>query len=339
MDARIRWTGVAFVVFCGVVNAQSPPVPVSRQEPGKLVGELSRLMHEQLARGVPNDLVFEMQDNWGHQAQVPSIQGLTPIHVLRNHGSWQKAKVTVRDVPARASVYTDRISSLAEDRIHFTVCLVLPARAELDRQIWQNGVQVFGEQIHSRFELSAQFEMEAELVPANGGGKMVRLALVSGTYASDHFVAEKVSGLGGELARWLDGGAGRGFKPWQPAVLDAFQKPLADIMAKAGESAAVRSAVAALTAHANGARAGLMEAQTQGTAFAPENVDAAPLPIQVPVAAPVCVGGHLEIDVAGSFRAAAPHVHQIVHPALTHAAIHVAHAAIAAVLSAHHEHK
>jgi hypothetical protein len=76
----------------------------------------------------------------GHTAQVPSIQGLTPIYVTHNHGNWQKAKVVVHDVPHRIHANVGWLSSTAENRMSLTVHVTLPARLEVQQQIWQNGV-------------------------------------------------------------------------------------------------------------------------------------------------------------------------------------------------------
>jgi hypothetical protein len=340
MNAWIKWIGVgALALFASTVNAQEPrdvaaPAPaVSQQDGAKLVETLSALVKERLTNALPPQLVIEKDNNWGHQAQIQSLQGLTPIHVMRNHGNWEKSRVIARDVPHRLRVNIGRLYSTAENRVSFVVHVALPADLDLRQQTWQNGVQVFTSHLRSRFQLSAHLDMETDMQPAGAGatspGNVVRLRLVRGTYSCDHFVAENVNGLGGDVARWLDSGAGRSFKPWQPAILNDFQNTVANVVGSAGEASEVRTCLSKLLLHSNSVR----------STYAPPpstTLDAANVPT-VPRSVPLCLSASFEFEISDLGRMSVPHVKHLPHPALTDFAVHVAHAALVAAASHIHD--
>jgi hypothetical protein len=334
MGAWIKWLGVGVLaLFCGAVNAQEPPdtaapnllppVPAAQPGPNKLVETLSALIKERLVQALPPQLVIEKENNWGHQAQIPSIQGLTPIYVRRNHGNWEKSRVIARDVPQRLKVNVGWLCSTGDNRMNFNFHLALPADLELRQQVWQNGVQVFTSHLRSRFQLSAHLSMEAEVQP----GKVVRLQLVRGSYSCNHFVAENVNGLGGDLARWLDNGAGRSFKPWQPAVLSDFQNQVASALGAAGAVPEVQACVGELLLLSNSVRS----AGAQSTVLVPANCPASLTSVHV------CFTPSVEISVSNTGRANIPHVEHLLHPALVDFTVHVAHAALVAASRIHFE--
>lgn len=341
MDTWIKWIGVGLLALvCGTVGAQEPAstAPASPADASQLAVALSGLIKDRLANSLPADLVLQKEFDWGHTAQIPSIQGLTPIYVTRNHGNWQKAKVVVHDVPHRIQANVGSLLSTAENRMSFTIHVTMPARLDLQQQIWQNGVQVFAEHIHSRLQLAAHLQMEVEIEPAKVGATPetgVRLRLVRGTYACENFVAENVGGLGGELARWLDNGAGRSFKAWQPAVLNDLQKQIANGITSPGKEDEMSTCLANLLLEANAARS--VAGRSQGNVFVPIN----PIPA---TPTPVCIPGSIGIEITNVStvaRVAAPPVEHLLHPALTNTAIHVAHAVLitATRISLGSEHK
>jgi hypothetical protein len=334
MNAWIKWIGVGVLALCcGAVNAQEPrdvaapnASPASPADPQKLVEMLAGLMKERLVQALPSQLVIEKENNWGHQAQVPSIQGLTPIYVRRNHGDWQKSRVIARDVPQRLKVSVGWLCATADNCMSFNVHVALPADLELRQQIWQNGVQVYTSHLRSRFQLSAHLAVEADLQPAaagaSGSGKVVRLLLVRGAYSCDHFVAENVNGLGGDFARWLDNGAGHSFKPWQPAVLNDFQKQVANAIGTAGAVPEVQACVGKLLLHSSTVRSNYVQAQstTPVSAIGPA----------CPPSVPLCLNTSVEFSVSNLDRVSVPHIEHLLHPALVDFTVHVAHAALEA---------
>lgn len=311
------------------VRAQQP----SSQDDGEtLVYELSVRIKGNLSRNLPAELSFETESNWGQQARILSIQGITPIHVMRNHGNWQKVKVQVRDVPGKLRVNVGWLSSPAPDRMRFHVDVAMPARADLNQQVWQNGVQVFTQHIHSRCTLAGHFDMEAELLPTSAGlPRQVRLQIVSGRYGCNNLVAENVGGVGGDLARWLDNGAGRTFNAWQPAIVAAFQNQLAPALTHAGDGPHAQTCLCRLVDYTNDVRSKSIYYGSQPTA-APGSVPVAPASM------PIHVCTSLEFEVTHITRVGVPELHAVANPVMAHVAEHVAHAALAALLHTHAEH-
>ena len=241
--------------------AVDPPPFVLRAVP---LRDVSARFQESLVNALPTELVLETSNNWGHQAEVPSIQGVKLIHVMRNHGDWEKARVVTRKLPKHLWVAVSDLQALDDNRVAFTVHLVTPATVELDRQTWQNGIQIYSGHVRARFQLTGAVTMEATLTPspalptdsratdaeareqssspaqpsvfgellsktpaAKEEAKKTRsasLRVTRATFTCQDFVAENFNGLGGDLARLA--GTPRKFQSWQPAMLREFQKPV-----------------------------------------------------------------------------------------------------------------
>jgi hypothetical protein len=135
--------------------------------------------------------------------------------------------------------------------------------------------------------------------------------------------------VGGDLARWLDTGAGRGFKPWQPAVLNEFQGKIALAVASAGAGHEVQTCLGKLLLQSNLVRS--TSPQPQPTVLLLAQECAAPRP------APVFFNGSIGVEVSNVARVHVPHVEHVANPALANFAIHVAHAAIVAATHIHPE--
>jgi hypothetical protein len=256
-----------------VAAAQSAPVYL----PAVSVKEAAGQMRSALAVTLPAEFDFRCENNWGHQAQIPSIQGVRFIQVMRNHGDWERARVVVRETPKRVNLRIGDLMSPEENRVAFTVYVNLPAVVELEKQTWQNGIQVYGGHVRARFQLSAAIRMEATLT-----GKDVRnMQVVRATFTAGDFLVENINGLGGDLGRLVGAGAERRFKPWQPLILAQFQTAVLDSLASASENAAVRGAMSQLLMNSMVARS----ANLNGLEMAlrgPEPVaEAFPLPIPV----------------------------------------------------------
>ena len=87
-----------------------------------------------MPRSLPPELVFECSHNWGHQAEIPSIQGVKPIHVMRNHGDWEKTQVVTRKLAKHLAVRIGELYSPADNRVVFTIHVTTPATVELRSQ-------------------------------------------------------------------------------------------------------------------------------------------------------------------------------------------------------------
>jgi hypothetical protein len=257
------------LAVCTSSRAQDVPAgsgPIAPIDlPAGLIDDLSARFKEGLLQHLPADLVLEHNYNWGHQAQVPSVQGVKPIQVQRNHGNWEKATVLARAVPRTLRLRAWALSSPAPQRITFHVYVTIPASARLEKQVWQNGMEVFGSRLRARFELAADLQLEAELNAEAGMTAtldgVATLEVTRATVSSQGFVAENVNGLGGDLARWTGGSAQSFFKPWQPSVLEMLQKTLIGAAESACKAQEVRSSVSKLGFQVAHARAVMVQAQ------------------------------------------------------------------------------
>jgi hypothetical protein len=301
--------------------------------PELLGRDLSAHLRDALVKNLPKDLVYETSANWGHQARVPSIQGVRPIYVLRNHGNWEKSRVVARDVPDRVRVRFGHFTSLADDRVAITLHLTTPARIELRKEIWQNGLEVYASRVEARFQFAADVEIEAFLQPIPGAKESKTVAgyqIMRGAYRCRNFVAENVNGIGGDLGRLGAGALEHSFIPWQPIVLGEFQKSIVGIMQASAESPVVRKDVNQLVVEAAVARRIALEAAPTVTAAAslPDSL-LLPLP-PTPIAS--AVGPFLSLSLELPLRV---HVQQA--PAPTERYPHYDHPGLANH-SAHYDH-
>ena len=113
--------------------------------------DLTAHLREEVLHNLPRDLVFDTNDNWGHQAQIPSVQGVHLIHVQRNHGTWEKSHVVARDLPANLQLRLGEMNSLSDKRAAFIIHMTTPANVELHKQIWQNGIEVYTSKLRGPF--------------------------------------------------------------------------------------------------------------------------------------------------------------------------------------------
>jgi hypothetical protein len=298
-------TVLLFCILPNVAAAQvDPPEVLAKPAPGviailpaKLGDELADRLKEALVRSLPPELVLESRHNWGHQAEVPSIQGVKLIHVLRNHGDWEMARVVTRKLAKHLTVHIGELYSPAENRAVFTIHVTTPATVDLRSQTWQNGIQVFTSSVRAHFHLEADLTVEAALTPA------AILDLKGAAFSSRGFVAENVNGLGGDFARYSSGLAQRSFKPWQPTILAEFQKSIIAALQSAGETAELRAGLDKMMRQSMAARVQQLEARTAGGALVALPRDAfVPQMVEVP-----CVAGSVSIEIPISTRVSPPH--------------------------------
>ncbi len=241
---------------------QATPVSL----PGVRLDELSALLKEKLLDSLPAELVFESNNNWGHQSKVPSVQGVKLTHAMRNQGDWEKATVIAKDVPRRLSLRLNDLYFAEENRIAFTMRLTIPAKVELRKQIWLDGVEVYTSHVRARFQLSADLTMEAVMEPAgkerSSADGVASFQLSRATCSCNRFVAENINGLGGDFARLFDGSVKHSFKPWQPSALREFQNRVADAVQIAGDTGEVRAGLNKVLLESTAARTAFLQAQT-----------------------------------------------------------------------------
>jgi hypothetical protein len=316
MFPHLKSIGVGYLIcvvcsgLCAAVAHGQPPVAADPPEvrakpaptviailPAKLGDELAERLRDALVRSLPPELVYESRHNWGHQAEIPSIQGVKPIHVLRNHGDWEKARVVTRKLEKHLAVRIGELYSPAENRAVFTIHLTTPATVDLRSQTWQNGIQVFTSSVRAHFHLDADLTVEAALTPS------ANLDLKGATFSSRGFVAENVNGLGGDFARYSGGLAQRSFKPWQPTILTEFQKSMIAALQTAGANAELHSGLDKMMRQSMAARVRELEAQAAGGALvALPFLAFTPQMVEVP-----CVSGSVSIEIPVSLRTSPPH--------------------------------
>ncbi len=342
-----RWigsvgVGILSVLCCGAGNAQQMlAAPEIASKPTVLLAlpaiptqDIEAHLRQAALKVLPADFVLETNNNWGHQAHIPSIQGVTLIQVMRNHGDWEKARVVVRDLPKNLRFRVGDVYSVADNRITFTVRIATPAHVELHKQIWQNGIEVYASRVRARFQLSANVTLEAVLAPAAKGepaaDRLGSFQIVHATYSCHDFVVENVNGLGGDFARYTGGAMERTFKPWQPVALGEFQKSIDRSVQAASENHETRLALSKLLLQASAARETFLITQdvTAANSFPPSTTRPTVVVVPTVVPAPVQLffgSFMMEIPIAVHPEHLPPpavHANRYEHPGLANHSIH-----------------
>lgn len=167
----------------------------------------NKLVRDELLRHLPRDVALQKDRDWGHQAHVPSIRGVRVVEVMRNHGNWERMKLVCPDLPHRLSVVVDNLRLAGPEHIRFTVQVEVPADLEYEKQIWQNGLQIFVGHARGRVRFKNEITLES---PVKIDGRIISpqpgdFKLCHATIASFDFVPEHVNGVGGDLAQMTGG--------------------------------------------------------------------------------------------------------------------------------------
>src|ERR1700677_3410844 len=227
--------------------AEVPVVPDPEMPPvfdikaAKAVAEVpfNKLFKDELLKNLAHEIVVQKEHDWGHQAHVPSVRGVRVVEVQRNHGNWERMKLICRDLPHRLSVVVDNLTFSGPERVAFTAHVEVPADVEFEKQIWQNGVQIFVG--HSRGRVRFQnvlvmetaVKIEGRLVHAQPGS----FKLCEAKIATYDFVPEHVNGLGGDLAQMSGGHFQRTFHGhFQTAFEREVQGKIKHAVVKSSES-------------------------------------------------------------------------------------------------------
>ena len=249
-----------------IAKANAPAEkPLALALPGLANDDLATAIRAGIVNRLPKDMEVEVNDNWGHQAQILSVQGVRLIHVMRNHGNWEKAHVNAHDLPKQLSLRLGELGelqSLGDDRIAFTIHLTTPAQVELRKEVWQNGVRVHTRQVRARFQLSAGVCVEAcrDDIKKSKLDHEVSCQVVRATYTCSKFLVEDINGIGGDLAR-LGNGLEKTFKPWQQAALLEVQKSVNSAVLAAAASRDVQVGLRRLILEASVARTAILRTQ------------------------------------------------------------------------------
>jgi len=272
MFLRMKSIAVCGLLCCLCVNVRGTsddpqPFPDASRAPVALpavpVQELAARLKESLLKTLPEALVFETSRSWGHQARIPSLQGVKPIHVMRNHGDWEKARVVTWQLPKYLWVRVVDLHSPDDNRIAFTMHMAMPATVELDQQIWQNGIPIYSGRVRARFHLTADVTIDATLAPVAKESptphREASFQIARATFSCNDFVTENVNGVGGEIARLT--GAQRKFKAWQPPVLREFQELLLTAVQTASATSELRASLSQVVAQSLATRSAILQAK------------------------------------------------------------------------------
>jgi len=233
------------LLTCQACLAEEPPQPPEpyRAEPAQPMPApdvpFADVLKDLAVKNLPHDIVFEKNDNWGHQANVPTLHGVKIVEVLRNHGNWQKMRAVCQDVPHTIQL---RVRDLhyGPDRVACTVQVLLPTTLEYDHKTWQNGIQVHSTHARARVAFKAIVGLEAK-IKFDGKGEVTSEAVTDLRVTSAHvvcsyFVSEKVNGVGGDIAKLMDGKVERAFNDWKPAVQRDLQVKVRQAVLLAGQT-------------------------------------------------------------------------------------------------------
>jgi hypothetical protein len=218
------------IVICGSGRTQDQPsISVSSDIPviqvQRALDALTGSLKDALVAGLPADFTFDNKDNWGHQAHVPSLRGLTPITVMRNHGDWEQVSIIAADMSHRLKVHLGQPVCPTERQVVFRVDIALPAEVQLRKQVWENGLKVYSNHVQAKFLLCAEVTVRCSVSPGSGSGtgSAAKIELAGGKYSCSHFVAHEVDGREPDVASLLETKVKYVYKPWQPGALAAFQ--------------------------------------------------------------------------------------------------------------------
>jgi hypothetical protein len=247
---RCTKTGCAILLgllICRDCQADTPPPPPEPYglPPAKLAPisvadvPFADVLKDLVLKRLPAEIVCEKNDNWGHQAHVPTVHGVKIVQVLRNHGNWQKMTVVCRDVPHSIRLRVEDLHYTA-DEVTYTVQLSLPATLEYHHKTWQNGIQVHGSHGRARMRVRAALAVQARIkwdgmgtVPA---GDIRQFKVIDAKVVCDRFVAENVNGIGGDAARIAGGKLEHAFNSWKGTLEHDMLAKVQPVVLNAGSS-------------------------------------------------------------------------------------------------------
>lgn len=215
-----------------------PPKPAQVPAAADADVPLEILLKNNLGHNLPRELVFQENRDWGHQAHVPSIQGVRLIEVLRNHGNWEKMSVVCHNAPQNLALVVHEVRLAAAGGLSLAIHVSLPGVAEIEKRVYQNGLQVLAEHGRVRFRIETHFLVETGLkmewkgqVPPDNA---LDFKIVNTKVFVHDFMAENVNGVGGEVARMTGGNLHGLFKDMQPNLERDMRNQLNEAMFKTG---------------------------------------------------------------------------------------------------------
>jgi hypothetical protein len=302
--------------LCGQATlavADTQPTPEESLAPVALsevsAQELSDRLKVSVLRILPTEMAFDARDNWGHQTQIPFVQGVKVTRIKCNHGDWEKARVVTSPLPRDLRVRVYNLQSLDDNRISYTLYLSTPATVKLNKQVWQDGIKVYSARVRARFKLSAALTITMTPARPDKDSSLERrwsLRITRATFTCDDFVAENINGLGGDFAKLTK--PHRNFWPWQPAVLAEFEKTALTAAQALDADSDLQAISNRLRVQGRAARAAAQRAYIVAS-DRPAATSAAPCVFAAPMPVPLLAGITIEIPSGGRevAQAKAPH--------------------------------
>jgi hypothetical protein len=234
MRSNDHWLALATftLVICGSGRAQdqmitsssvTDAIPVIQVQ--RALDALTGSLKESLVKNLPKDFTFDHKDNWGHQAHVPSIRGLKPITVMRNHGDLEQVSIVAVDTAHHLKVQLGQPVCSSESQVAFTVNIAVPAEVLLRKKVWENGLKVYSNHVRANLLLCAEVTVRCSISPGSGSGagSATTLEVVGGKYSCSHFVAHEIDGRAPDGASLLETKVKYVYRSWQPGALAEFQ--------------------------------------------------------------------------------------------------------------------
>ena len=204
------------------------------------------VIKDELLKNATRELVIQKAHNWHQQAPTPAIRGMRLVETQRNHGNWEK--MTLVCDPRGVQVTVDNLIFPSQDRIAFSVHVDAPANLDLEKQTWQNGVQLYGGHCRGRVQFATEFKLEIEAA-SNGRARELnetRFIFRDARVSCYGFTPEHVNLIGADLALLSGGSFHRTFSHYQ----GGFEQDMLDLvraaLARACESAEVAAAWSSL---------------------------------------------------------------------------------------------
>jgi len=221
-------------------------VPISNES----LNSFSSVLKDVLLQKLPASPVFEQYRNWGHQATVPTLQGVRIVNKPRNHGNWQHIRATCPDLRKALDLRLHDLQVLHGEKVTFKMHLALPTTVEFQQQTWQNGVLVFNGKGRARLRIIADLNLESEIKLDDKGGLLpdvvIRFKVADARVAYDNLVVEHLGPVGGDAARIIGDALHRAVQRWKPSLERDVQEKARAAILKAGDSREVHLSLAKL---------------------------------------------------------------------------------------------
>jgi hypothetical protein len=230
-----------------------PPTPVGVPAEA-LAGSLRGLLLQFLP-----DPLHDDASHWGGQKPVAELkwrgQGLgthlEKVMVLKNDGRWWKVRVTLRPPPEAVVLAVRDLKQAEPGRVTFTAFVMFDADVDYDKQVWDEGVKLYGAGLKARLRVKMTLDCEATTRLETQGKKPVpdvvfRLRVLKADFQYDNLVVEHVAGVGGEAARLLGDAARACMRQWRPSLERRLHEKANAAIVKAGDSKEVRVSLSKL---------------------------------------------------------------------------------------------